>query len=103
MQAKLFGEPLTDADTYVFPRISNGHRQTMSVSGIFGAATATIGFLSPAGNFVSFKDSVGGSAVTALTDEEWVVELPVSRILAVQVVGMPGLGGLTLNIAPSHT
>lgn len=103
MQAKLFGAPLTTADTYVFPQISNGHRQTLSLSGIFGAATATIGFMSPAGNFVSFKASIGGAPVTALTDEEWVVELPVSRILAVQIAGTPGAGGLVLNIAPSHT
>jgi hypothetical protein len=103
MTAKLFGEPLTAADTYVFPRAVNGHRQTISLSGIFGASTATIGFLSPAGNFVSFKASVGGAAVTALTDEEWVVEMPVSRILAVQVTGTPGAGGLVFNIAPSHT
>lgn len=84
-------------DTYVFPQVDGERRRIINLSGAFGGATATIGYLDPGGAFVAFKASTGGAAVTATTAEGWVVETPTSGQFAVLIASATGATQISLT------
>jgi len=97
MQNQEFASPMKTTDVFAFPNMSGERRRILNLFGTFGGATATIGYLDPAGAFVSFKASVGGAAVTATASESWVFETPTSGRFTVSIAGATGTTAIKLT------
>lgn len=73
-----FETPITDNGEWLFPAVTPGSKNILELSGDFDGGTATVGYLSPSGNFIAYKVSTGGTDVTTTEEESWTVNAPSS-------------------------
>lgn len=90
---------MTASDTFRFTEVSTKVRRIFELSGPFGGATAAIGYIDPAGDFVPFRKSTGGDPVTTLVADGWVVETPSSGQFAVTITGATASTAIKLTIS----
>lgn len=86
-------------DTFAFPKQNTERRYVLELHGVFGGATATIGYIDPSGGFVSFKRPNGVDPASTIGSEGWVVETPKSGQFAVQTTGATGSTAIKLAIS----
>src|SRR6187431_934793 len=101
MQNIAFGAPMTASDTFVFLHVGVSRRLIIELSGEFGGATGTLGYLSPSGNFVSFKQGDGVTPIALTSDDGVIIEVPKSGNLAVLLEGAGGSTNVKFTNSPA--
>lgn len=92
-----FETPITEDGDFTFPAVTPGSKNILELSGDFGGGTATIGYISPTGNFIAYKISTGGDDVTTDEEESWILNAPSSGRYAISLSGSTS-PSLTLKV-----
>lgn len=83
-------------DTFTFPHLPPGYLAVVELSGSFGGASATLGYLDRSGEFAAFKDGTGADISTSVPTG-WQVRIPISGTLAVTIAAIQGLASINLS------
>lgn len=100
MTVKQFEASINANGEFEFPAREPNRRYVVELSGTFGTAAVTLGYVSTAGTFVAYEDSAGDPIILT-ANAAWELVLPRSGKFAVSVATAGGTSlTLTADVLP---
>jgi len=84
-------------DTFVFPAVNTERRRVLEIYGVFGGASAALGYIDPGGAFSSLRNATG-EALDADESHAFVSEVPSSGKFALVVTGATGTTAIKFKV-----